>query len=71
MKVEFFEGKGGRWYWRLMTKNGRVMATSGESYTKRGNLQRAWDQFAAAVGLANVTVVDTRAKPKYTAIAEE
>lgn len=31
----------GEWRWRLIARNGRIIADSGEGYSKLGNLQRA------------------------------
>lgn len=34
-KIEFYEDVKGEWRWRLVARNGRVVADSSESYTRR------------------------------------
>lgn len=36
MRFELYKGKGKqRWRWRLVARNGKIIADSGESYTRR------------------------------------
>lgn len=41
MRFELFKDKGGKWRWRLISRNGRKTATSGEAFSKKGNALRA------------------------------
>lgn len=34
MQIEILKGKSGKWYWRLKSKNGRILASS-ETYSAR------------------------------------
>lgn len=43
-RVTVYQDRKGTWRWRF-TVNGRVMADSGEGYTRRRQAWRAWDQF--------------------------
>lgn len=57
-KVEVFQGRGPRkrstiWRWRVRV-NGRVMAASGEGYSRRRAAWRAWDQFRTKLGAGKV-----------------
>ena len=36
-----FQDVGGEWRWTLKSRNGRKVATSGESFSKKGNAVRA------------------------------
>jgi len=38
------------WRWRLLAKNGRIMADSGEAYQRPYNARRAIHQFLAKLG---------------------
>lgn len=37
---EVFEDRAGEWRWRLVHRNGNVIATSGEGYTRRRNAEK-------------------------------
>lgn len=39
-RFELYEDAGGEWRWRLRHRNGNVVATSGEGYTRRHNAQK-------------------------------
>ena len=68
MYGEIFKGKGDQYYWRLLAGNGRVIAIGGESYSKLGNAQRAWQRFVSELKLtveiryprfkSNISMVD-------------
>ncbi len=40
-RAEFFQGKSGLWYWRLVAPNGKVVSDGAEGYASRRNVQRA------------------------------
>jgi uncharacterized protein YegP (UPF0339 family) len=42
MKVEFYEGTDGKWYWRIVASNGRVIADGSEGYHSESNAKRAF-----------------------------
>lgn len=56
MKFELYEGKDG-WRWRLVAKNGRIVADSGEAYHGQGNARRALKVFRKGCNDADVVVV--------------
>ncbi|MFO0202687.1 MAG: YegP family protein [Alphaproteobacteria bacterium] len=35
MKYEIYKDKQGLWRWRVIARNGRIIAESGEGYTRR------------------------------------
>jgi amphi-Trp domain-containing protein len=39
-RFELFEDRGGEWRWRLVHRNGNVVATSGEGYTRKHNARK-------------------------------
>jgi len=43
MKIRIYKDKRGEWRWRMVARNGRIVADSGEGYTtKRGAVRAAW-----------------------------
>jgi uncharacterized protein YegP (UPF0339 family) len=59
MKFVLFKDKGGKWRWHLIARNGRKTATSGESFSKKGNALRAARKLCAAMRApAFVDIVD-------------
>jgi len=42
-KLEFYEDDAGEFRWRLVSSNGRVVATSGEGYVNRGDCESIAD----------------------------
>ena len=40
-KFEIYKDRKGKWRWRMIAGNGRVMATSGESFSQYHNAYRA------------------------------
>lgn len=45
MKAEIFQGANLQWYWRVKAKNGQIIATGGEGYTRRFSAQRGFRRF--------------------------
>ena len=39
-RFELFEDRGGEWRWRLRHRNGNIIATSGEGYTRKHNAKK-------------------------------
>jgi len=40
-KIKVFKGADGQWYWHIKARNGRVIATGGEGYTRVQDAHRA------------------------------
>jgi uncharacterized protein YegP (UPF0339 family) len=38
-KVEFFKDTGGKWRWRMIAKNGRILCEPGESFSSKNKAQ--------------------------------
>ena len=34
-QFEVYKGKNGSWYWRLLSRNGRIIADGGQGYTRK------------------------------------
>ena len=49
-----YEDHAHEWRWRLVAANGRVIADSGESYTRPGDAERAAQTAAYAASVATV-----------------
>lgn len=45
MKVEIYQGNRGGWYWRMRARNGQIVMTGGEGYSRRWNCKRAVKKF--------------------------
>jgi uncharacterized protein YegP (UPF0339 family) len=60
MRFELYEDKAGGWRWRLVAKNGRIVADSGEGYKGQGNARRALKAFRKGCDDAKVLVVKER-----------
>lgn len=52
MKFEYYQSKRGQqlWWWRLVAKNGRIIADSGEGYASAGNCRRAISRVKSLIG---------------------
>lgn len=60
MKFELYEDKTGQWRWRLVAKNGKTVADSGEGYHSQGNARRALKAFRHVVTPAPVVVIKSQ-----------
>jgi len=49
MVVEFYKDKKGEWRWRVVAKNGKIVADSGEGYKRPSAAKSAWSRFENAV----------------------
>lgn len=49
MKVEVFKDENGEWRWTLIQKNGRIMADSGEGYSRKAGAIKAWEKVRDAL----------------------
>jgi uncharacterized protein YegP (UPF0339 family) len=47
--IHVYRDVGGQWRWRMQAPNGRLVADSGEGYTKRTGAFRAARRLAAAL----------------------
>jgi uncharacterized protein YegP (UPF0339 family) len=59
-KLQVFRDAGGKWRWHLRSANGRIMATSGESFASRNN---AWRAAAGMQDLLHVSCTLTTVTP--------
>lgn len=41
-EVEFYQDNAGKWRWREVAANGRIIADSGQGYATKWNAKRAW-----------------------------
>lgn len=49
MKPEFYQDRKGGWRWRLIGANNRIVADSGEAYTRERDAKRAFNRMAVGV----------------------
>lgn len=56
MKLKYFKGYSGLWYWHLTAKNNHIIATGGEGYASRRNVVRAVKRFQSLMGLGKIDV---------------
>lgn len=58
--------RGGGWRWHFAV-NGRIMADSGEAYTRRRQAWRAWDHFREYIfGGATTRYAEYTTNPKHS-----
>ena len=57
MKITYFQGANGDWYWHLTAKNRHIIATGGEGYASRRNVVRAVNRFRSLMGCEALPVV--------------
>lgn len=57
MKIKYFQGADGQWYWHLLAKNSAIIAASGEGYASRRNVVRAVNRFRSLMGCQALPVV--------------
>jgi hypothetical protein len=54
MKVQVFRRVDGKWDWRAVAGNGRIVATSGgQGYRKPFEAWRSWDAFSSHVDVGS------------------
>ncbi len=58
MKFQVYKDKSGEYRWRLVAANGRTVADSGESYTRRDNAIRAIGRVTEGVDTAEIEDVE-------------
>lgn len=55
MKIRIYKDRSGEWRWRMVARNGRVVADSAEGYkTKRGAVRAVWNVVDSLVWGASV-----------------
>lgn len=57
MRIELYQDAAGEYRWRLVADNGRVVADSGEGYTRKRDAQRAVQSFRGLAWRAPVVEV--------------
>lgn len=57
MKIMYFQGGDGQWYWRLTAKNNHIIATGAEGYASRRNVVRAVNRFRSLMRCEALPVV--------------
>lgn len=56
-RFEVYKDGAFEWRWRLVAANGRVIADSGESYTRQGDAERAAATACYSASVATVEVI--------------
>jgi uncharacterized protein YegP (UPF0339 family) len=58
-KIVIYQDSSGEWRWRLVAKNGRIVADSAEGYSKLSNAERAASRFLDIVfdAFGNIDIV--------------
>lgn len=49
-RFEVYCDNGGKWRWREVAANGRIIADSGQGYASKSNANRAWRRVAQLAG---------------------
>lgn len=49
MKVKFYQGKNEKWYWRVVSSNGRIVADGAEGYHSKFNAMRGFNVARTAI----------------------
>lgn len=50
MRLQLYEDHSSKWRWRIRSRNGKIMATSHESFYSKSNAKRALMTFISNVG---------------------
>lgn len=58
MIFEIYRGMGGLWYWRMKSRNNRVIADGSEGYIEKRKAIEAAERIIAGAGSASVEVKD-------------
>ncbi len=59
-RFDVYQDKSGQWRWRLLAGNGRIVADSGESYTRLRDAERAVMGALRATAQAAKRLVEAR-----------
>jgi uncharacterized protein YegP (UPF0339 family) len=59
MRIEYYQDRAEQWRWRLVAENGRTVADSGESYTRKADVLRAVRTFRGLAWRAPVVYVES------------
>ncbi len=51
LTIRVFKDKADKWRWNLRAKNGKKIATSGESFVHKGNAKRAAEKMLDLLGV--------------------
>jgi uncharacterized protein YegP (UPF0339 family) len=49
VKLDIYEDAAGEWRWRIVARNGRIVADSGEGYATKSNAKRAAERLRGAI----------------------
>ena len=58
MKFEIYKDKKIQWRWRLVAKNGKIVADGGEGYYMKYNVKRAIKAFVKNITVTGYEIVD-------------
>jgi uncharacterized protein YegP (UPF0339 family) len=61
MKFEIYTDKAGEFRWRLLARNGKIIAESGEGYQKKTALKRAIKSIQEKAGGATILEAESSA----------
>lgn len=53
-RYELYEDQAGEWRWRLVHRNGNIIADSGEGYTRKENAKKGLDSVRRNAGDAEI-----------------
>lgn len=56
-KLEFFKNKKGQWLWHFKSSNGKIVACSGESYTRKSAAIKGWNSLYAGIVKHTYTII--------------
>lgn len=58
MKIlKFYKDKKKQWRWKVIAQNGRILACSGEGYTRRNNAIRSFYTVVNAIHIYNIAII--------------
>ena len=60
MKIEIYEDDAGEWRWRMVARNGKIVADSGEGYRRRLGALRAVLRLLEVVRAREVPIVEVQ-----------
>ncbi len=58
MFFEIYQDKANKWRWRLISKNGRIVAKTGQGYSRKDGCERAVDNVQIGGFCASVSYIN-------------
>ena len=58
LKIEFLRADNGEFYWHVKSANGKLIATSGETFKRKGSARKSFERMAWAITRQSYKLVE-------------